>query len=109
MKRLRMSLKSRKRERKEPIRKLDFNARAGTTGKDAISIEDALVLKTIPLIKHASDTANALNGPHKEKSSKSDLVLGNDLIGVMHPNIPSWNEGIGTGNPILICLFLATK
>ena len=76
-------------ERIEPIRKLDFIVRAGTTGKLAISIEDALVLNSIPPTKHANDAVTDANGPDNAKSSKSDRVFGNDRNGVMQPNIPS--------------------
>jgi len=102
----------RKHDKIDPRKKLDFILATEITGNRAISKADALLVKKMPPKTNPRDRARDDIGPLKAKSRLAARFGGNDLRGVMHPKNGKeamCSEGMGTGGPIFIFLFLATK
>mmetsp|Transcript_59531 Transcript_59531/g.126553 ORF Transcript_59531/g.126553 Transcript_59531/m.126553 type:complete len:247 (-) Transcript_59531:1341-2081(-) len=91
-----------------PTRKEDFIVAAGTTGKVATDCE--LIVRLSPKTSSIRETSMETPGPLMATSNNAVLVGGNDRRGVIEPNVPTCNDGIGTGDPSFTpCLFAATK
>ena len=92
----------------DPVKKLDFKSDTGTTGKlDNVDAE-AWRVPYEPTIMSIIERTTAAIGPLRAKSSRAALLEGKDLSGVMHPKVPTWVEGSGSGGPILIPRIFAT-
>lgn len=82
----------------DPIKRLDFIMAAGTAGKAAK--DSARIVRLSPEISSIMDTSIEIRGPLMATSNNAERVEGNDLRGVIEPNVPSCTDGRGTGNPI---------
>ena len=71
----------------------------------------ARLVNTTPAKTKPSDTASAVMGPLRAKSTKAALFDGKDRRGVIHPKKGrlETRDGIGTGGPIFIFFCLATR
>jgi len=61
----------------------------------------------IPATIHPIDVMAVTNGPLIATSNNAVRDLGNDRRGVILPNVPICNEGMGTGHPILTSVAFA--
>ena len=91
-----------------PINKELFIIEAGTTGRvDREPPTEVIVMPSPPMIS-IIDTSMDTIGPLIATSKSATLVLGKDRSGVILPNVPSCNEGRGTGIPsFTLCFFAA--
>ena len=89
-----------------PINKEHFIMEAGTTGRvDNEPVE--VIVMPIPLTTSMIDTSMDIVHPVIVTSKSATLVLGKDRSGVILPNVPSCNEGRGTGIPSFTSCFFA--
>ena len=71
----------------------------GMAGIFAKAVDVAVVVRRRPPISIQAESSIVATGPLNATSSRSFLVLGNDLSCVLQPSVPKCNEGIGIGRP----------
>jgi hypothetical protein len=91
----------------DPIKKEDFIIAAGTKGYAGRDCE--VIVRLSPETMSIRETSIETPGPLRATSNNAVRVEGKDRRGVIVPNVPTCNEGKGTGSPNLTrCFFAAT-